>query len=132
MARLDYAEGVLWLHLSLLERFGASIKQDFGVLLTAVRQIRVADDPWSELRGLRAPGTAVKGVVALGTRRHSLGRDFVAVYGHGPAVVIELVGVHYAKLVVTAREAESVAAELRHAVAEARVAAGLDPPPTQP
>ena len=60
LARFDVSDGTLWLQLSLLERFGASGRQNFGVLLTAVRSVRVTDDVWAELRGVRAPGTAVK------------------------------------------------------------------------
>ena len=65
----------------MLERFGACITQDPVVPLVAVRSVLLTDDVWSELRGMRAPGTGLRGVIALGTRRHALGRDFVAVYG---------------------------------------------------
>jgi hypothetical protein len=121
VARLDVSDGVLWLHLSLLERFGASVKQDFGVALGAIRSVGVTDDVWGELRGRREPGTAVRGLLALGTRRHPLGRDFVVVYGKARAVVVELVGVHYLRLVVSAAEPDLIADEIRKAVVEARI-----------
>ena len=57
---------------------------DVSVPLASIRSVRVSDDPWAELRGMRYPGTRLPRVVALGTWRHSLGRDFVAVYGKGP------------------------------------------------
>jgi hypothetical protein len=60
----------------------------------------------------------LRGVIALGTRRHSLGRDFVAVYGRGQAVVVELAGVSFSRLVISSSDAERVAEEIRSAVAE--------------
>ena len=39
------------------------------VPLAAVRAVRTADDAWPELRGIRAPGTGLPGVIAVGTRR---------------------------------------------------------------
>ena len=41
----------------------------------------VSDDQWSELRGMRAPGTGIPGVIALCTRRAPGIRDFAAVFG---------------------------------------------------
>ena len=41
---------------------------------------------------MRAPGTGWPGVIAVGTRRGSFGKDFAAVHGKGPAVVVELAG----------------------------------------
>jgi hypothetical protein len=120
LARFDVSDGTLWLQLSLLERFGASVRQDFGVLLNTVRSVRVTEDVWAELRGVRAPGTAVRGVIALGTRRHPLGRDFVAVYGKGPAVVVDLTGVHFLRLVVSTADAAEVADEIETAATEVR------------
>ena len=64
--------------------------------------MRSVDDPWSELRGIRAPGTGVPDVIAVGTRRGNFGKDFAAVHGKGPAVVVELEGADYERLVVTA------------------------------
>ena len=51
-------------------------------------------------------GMTIGGVVALGTRRHPLGRDFVAVYGRGPAVVVELAGHRLSRLVISSQDAE--------------------------
>ena len=39
------------------------------VPLAAVRAVRTAGDGWPELRGIRAPGTGLPGVIAVGTRR---------------------------------------------------------------
>src|ERR1700722_5884801 len=86
---------------------------DIRVPLPAVTTVRAVDDAWPELRGIRAPGTGLPGVIAVGTRRGSFGKDFAAVHGRGPAVVVELEGAAYARLIVTPPDADSVAAEIR-------------------
>jgi len=92
-----------------------AVHGDVVVPLAAVRDVRAVADPWPELRGIRAPGTGLPGVVAVGTRRGSFGRDFAVVHGKGPAVVVELEGAAYARLVVTTPDAPEVAATLRAA-----------------
>ncbi len=77
--------------------------------------VRVVDDAWPELRGIRAPGTGLPDVIAVGTRRGSFGKDFAAVHGKGPAVVVELEGAQYGRLVVTSERAVATAAALREA-----------------
>lgn len=86
---------------------------DIRVAAAAVRDVRVSGDPWSELRGIRAPGTGLPGVIAVGTRRGSGFRDFAAVHGKGPAVVVELEDAEFDRLVVTQDDAEAAAGELR-------------------
>ena len=112
VARLDVAGDELILHLSGLERLGAFVHGDARVPLTAVRGARAVEDPWQELRGIRSPGTGWAGRVALGTRRFGGGKDFAAVYGKGPGVVVDLVGVDFARLIVSTRDAEAIAAEI--------------------
>ena len=76
--------------------------------------MRVVDSAWDgELRGWRAPGTGVPNVIAVGTRRGGFGKDFAAVHGTGPAVMVELDGAEYGRLVVTADDAEAVAASVQ-------------------
>jgi hypothetical protein len=112
MARLDVAGDELILHLSALERIGGFVRGDARIPLKAVRGARAVENPWAELRGVRAPGTCFPGVIALGTRRFSGGKDFAAVYGKGPGVVVDLVGVDFARLIVSTRDADAVAAEI--------------------
>jgi hypothetical protein len=101
-----------------LERIAAFFHGYVSVPLASIRSVRVADDTWSELRGVRYPGTGLRRVIALGRWRHPLGRDFVAVYGKSPAVVVDLAGEHCARLVVSTRDAGRTAAEIREAARE--------------
>ena len=91
MATLIVEGSDLVVKMSEIEKFEA-VHSDVRVPLTAVRVVRSVDDAWPELRGIRAPGTGIPGVIAVGTRRGSFGKDFAVVHGTGPAVVVELDG----------------------------------------
>jgi hypothetical protein len=115
MARLDVAGDELVLHLSVLERLGGFVRGDARIPLTAVRRARAVADPWAELRGIRSPGTGWPRRIALGTWRFGGGKDFAAVYRRGPAVVVDLIGVDFARLIVSTPDAEAVAQEIDRA-----------------
>jgi hypothetical protein len=63
----------------------------------------------ASMRGLRAPGTGIPGVIMLGTTRWKGVRDFDAVYRNRPGVVVELEGASYGRFVVTTDDPERVA-----------------------
>jgi len=86
--------------LSALEKIGA-LRGNISVPLASVRAVRVSDTPWSELRGIRAPGTGLPRVISLGTRRGPGVHDFAAVYGPRPALVVEMTGASFDRLVVS-------------------------------
>ncbi len=112
MARLDVEGEHIVLRLSALEKLGA-MHRNVTVPLTAVRDVRATDTPWSELRGLRAPGTGIPGVIALCTLRGRGFRDFAAIYRRGPAVVIDAEGAKFDRLIVSCVDAASEVARLR-------------------
>ena len=56
---------------------------------------------WKVLRGIRAPGTGLPWVVALGTWRLLRGKNFVAVYGKRPAYVITFKSGQFKQWIVT-------------------------------
>ena len=114
MADLHTADGELVLHLRGVEK-AEGFHGDIRVPLSAVTAVRVVDDAWPELRGIRAPGTGLPDVIAVGTRRGDFGKDFAAVHGRGPAVVVELTGADYGRLVVTADDAAAVVSSIREA-----------------
>lgn len=113
MGRLSVDNEFLVLNLTGFEKL-EGFHGDIRVPISAVRDVRLTREPWSELRGIRAPGTGVPGVVAVGTRRGSDLKDFAAVHGKGPAVVVELEGAEYGRLVVSEDDAESSVLELRN------------------
>ena len=111
MATLAVVGDDLVVKMSWFERLEA-VHSDVHVRRSAVREVRVVDSAWPELRGIRAPGTGIPGVVAVGTRRGGFGKDFAVVHGTGPAVIVELDGERYARLVVTAKDAGRLAAKV--------------------
>jgi hypothetical protein len=102
------------LKLNDLEKAGA-LHGDVRVPAASVRLVRVSTTPFRDLRGIRAPGTGVPGAVALGTWRYRGGKDFAALYRGGPAVIVELDGAEYGRLLVSAHDAADVAATLNEA-----------------
>ncbi len=104
MAGITFDPPDLVVALGTAERVGALRTRDVRVPLASVTSVRATDDPWAELRGIRAPGTGVPGVISLCTRVGQGFRDFAAVYGRGPAVVIETDGADFDRLVISCRD----------------------------
>jgi hypothetical protein len=102
MATLAIQGDELCVRLTGLERL-AAMHGDVRVPQAAVSAIVVEPDPWGALRGIRAPGTGIPGVIAYGVRRATGGRpDFAAVHGRGPAIRVELgPTARFARLLVT-------------------------------
>ena len=123
MAVLRVEGEELVLHLRPLEK-AEGMHGDIRVPLSSVTAARCVEDPWPELRGMRAPGTGWPGVIAVGIRRGSFGKDFAAVHGKGPAVVVELDGTDasggYGRFVITTDAATAEAAAITAAVAAAQ------------
>jgi len=114
MAMLSPEGGDLVLTLSPLERLGG-MHGDIRVPLSALEDVAVSERPFRDLRGIRAPGTGWPGRIALGTWRHRGGKGFAAVYRGRPAVMVRLRDSEFAWLLVSADDAENVAARLRAA-----------------
>jgi hypothetical protein len=113
VARIELGADRIVVRLGRFERLGALVAGDPSVPRAAVRAVRVSHRPFRELRGIRAPGTGFPGAIALGTWRRRRGKDFAAVYGKRPAVVVELEGAEWCRLVVSCDDAEEIARSLR-------------------
>lgn len=120
VAELDVEGDELVLHMTTLEKV-EGVHGDIRVPLSSVREVRAVPTAWhgSHLRGLGAPGTGMPNTVMVGTRRGDFGKDFAAVHGTGPAVVVDLAGADYHRFVVTATDAQGVTARLRAATGPA-------------
>ncbi len=111
MAHLFLDGDDLVVRLGALEKLGA-FRGNVRVPRSTITACRVSPNPWEELRGLRAPGTGIPRVISLCTRRGNGIKDFAAVYGTKPAVVIDLEGADFDRLVVTVSDPEAVAARI--------------------
>lgn len=104
MAELVMVDGQLVLSLSSAERLGA-VHNDIEVPVDSIESITRVESAYDEVHGLRLPGTAVPGRLLLGTWRpwRRFGsKDFIAVSGRGPGVVIGLVDHEFTRIVTTA------------------------------
>ncbi len=86
--------------------------RDIVVPMSSVASVWVSEDMWSDLRGLRAPGTGLPGIVAVGTRRGSFGKDFTVIHGKGRGVIVDLEDQEFSRLMVTVAQPEEVLAQL--------------------
>lgn len=89
--------------LSALEKLGG-LSGDVRVPLSQVVGARVTDRPYAELRGMRV-GTGLPFVILLGRMIYLGGKDFVAIYGTGRTVVVELAaGAPYRRILVSTKD----------------------------
>jgi hypothetical protein len=115
VAHLEIIGDRLAVRLTGLEKLGG-MHADIEVPLRLVRDVEVVTDPWTALRGIRAPGTGIPGVIALGTRLGSGTTDFTAVYHHTPAVVVQTTGGEFDRLVISSEHPDADAAMIRDAL----------------
>ncbi len=78
-----------WAEVLMASTYCCGVCSPLKVPYSAVRKIRIVANPWRELRGCRV-GTGIPGVIMLGSRHFWSGKDFWAVYGRGPAVVMDI------------------------------------------
>jgi hypothetical protein len=117
VAKLAIEGSSLVVRLSALEKLGA-LSGDVEVPLARVVGARVTDRPYAELRGLRV-GTGVPFVIVLGRMIYGSGKDFVAVYGTGRTVIVELAeGSPYRRIFVSTDDA-TIADEIQARVVRA-------------
>ena len=66
--------------------------RDIRVPLSGVRAVSMPHNAWLEMRGWRMAGIGLPRLVALGTRRHGSGFDFVAIHRERPTVQVDING----------------------------------------
>ncbi len=105
MAKLLIEGETLRLSLKGWEQLGA-LHADIRVPLRHVVHAEVVANPWRFLRGIRAPGTALPGLVMLGTARIRGKKDFCTIYRGKPAVIVQLHDEAFDRFIVSSREAQ--------------------------
>jgi hypothetical protein len=109
MAQIRVENGDVIVHLSWLEKTGA-LHGDVHIPRSAVTAVRVVENPFSEIKGVRFPGTGIPGVIALGTWRRKEARDFVCVYRgqRGAVVEIDPRGAAYQRVILSSSDPDGV------------------------
>ena len=112
--RVDGDEVVL--ELSALEKV-EGVHGDLRAPAQAVASVEVLDDVLVAVHGLRAPGTGIPGMTAVGTFRGGDGRTFAVVHhGEHRGVVVHLDGQSYDQWVVGCDDPEGVATAIHGAI----------------
>ena len=97
--------------LTTLERIEA-IHADVTVPRSSVVSVRAVPDAMKEVHGIRAPGTGVPGLVMIGTLRDHGVTTFAVCHGHHRAVLIELSGQTFDRLLITVDDVDEVVSRL--------------------
>ena len=111
MAELLVNDDVVTVSLSAVEK-AAALHGDVSVPRAAVVSARIVPDGMDEVHGLRLPGTGFPGVIMVGTWRDEERVTFAVCHGRRPAVVVELTGQRYDRIVVTVENPDEVVARL--------------------
>ncbi len=98
--RLDLAEALL------------AGRRQLRVPLSALRMVHVEEEPMRDIALLRFPGLCWPGSFAVGTARRGRLREFAAVRAGRPAVVLDIEGGAWDRVVVSVPNAVGTAAEL--------------------
>ncbi|GGI45206.1 hypothetical protein BCL57_000845 [Agromyces flavus] len=113
MANLRVHNDRLEVHLTPAEKTLAFRSADVIVQRDDIRSATITDDPWIWIRGIRRRGTEVPLVIAIGAWKTHGGSDFVVVKGKRQAVVLELAGGEFARLVLSTNRAGELVEKLR-------------------
>jgi hypothetical protein len=111
VANLRIDTDAVTVHLSAAEK-AESLHGDMTYPRTAITGVRVASTGLDEVQGFKLLGSSIPAVMKVGTFRSERGSTFAACHGNGPAIVIDLVGEHYDRIVVTLDDPEQVASQL--------------------
>lgn len=89
MARVELLAEQLVIRLTKSERVLAFRRRDIVLDRAALTSVLITEDPWVWLRGVRAPGTHIPGILAYGTWRGSGIRDFTLIRFGREALVLD-------------------------------------------
>jgi hypothetical protein len=112
MATVTVTDSRIHVELGRWEQLGG-FQRSFSIPRASVREAHVADDPLRAVHGLRLPGTGLPGVLALGHfRSRASGHTFAAAYRGRPALVLELTGAQFDRLVISTEVPAQISAQL--------------------
>lgn len=114
MADMHVHPDRLEIHLTPAEKVLALKRDDLVVPRESIRSVAITEDPWIWIRGIRAPGAAVPLTLSVGTWKFHGGKDFLLIKGkQRAAVVIDLDGEEYSRIIVSTPHATKLVEALR-------------------
>lgn len=111
MTTITVSPAGLRIELSWAERIGG-LARDLEAPLAAVRSATLVEDGLTAARGLRAPGLALPGVRKIGTWRRRGEKTLVSVRRGQPALLVELDGARYDRVLVSHERAQQYVDQL--------------------
>lgn len=105
MASLRVHPDRLEIQLTAAEKALALRREGISVPRAAIRSVTITDDPWIWIRGIRAPGSLVPLVLAIGTWKFHGGKDFLIIKNKRQAVIIDIADEEYARIIVSTNHA---------------------------
>lgn len=100
------------IRLSAMEKAGA-MHRNVTVPRAAITASWVVPNGLDEVQGLKLVGSGVPGVAMIGTWRSADRKTFAVCHGRKPAVVLELTGESYDRIVLTVDDPEGALAGLQ-------------------
>ena len=100
VANLVINDDTITLAMSAAEKAEA-LHRDLAFPRSSVTSVRAVADGMAEVHGMRMPGAYFPDVIMVGTWRSGSGTTFAVCHGSGPAIVIDLAGQHYDRIVMT-------------------------------
>jgi len=128
MASLRVHPDRLEIHLTPAERTLAFRRENLVIARERIRSVTITDDPWIWVRGIRAPGALVPLVLAIGVWKFHGGKDFLAIKRRRQAVVIDLIGDEFARVILSTNHAPDLIASLKLDATDAVEVSDLDAP----
>jgi hypothetical protein len=114
MADLHVHPDRLEIRLTPAEKVLALRRENLVVPRSNIRSVAITEDPWIWIRGIRAPGANVPLTLAVGTWKFHGGKDFLLIKGkQRSAVVLDLEGEEYSRVIVSTSHATKLIAALR-------------------
>ncbi len=111
MANLVINHDTVTVQMSLAEKAEA-LHRDLTVPRSAITGVKVVTDGLNEVHGLKMPGSGIPGVIMVGTWISREGNTFAVCHGSGRAIVIELSGQNYDRIVMTVDNPEELMSRL--------------------
>jgi hypothetical protein len=122
MASLRVHPDRLEIHLTPAERTLALRRENLVIKRDTIRSVTITDDPWTWVRGIRAPGAWLPLVLAIGVWKFHGGKDFLAIKRRRQAVVIDMIGGEFSRVILSTNHAPDLIASLKLDAAETEAA----------
>jgi hypothetical protein len=119
VATLLIDDDTVTISLSVAEKVEA-LHGDVTIPRTAITRVREVEDGLREVHGLRAPGTGFPGVILVGTFRTLHHTTFAVCHGERSALVLDVAGQAYDRIIVTVDNADEALGALGTRVNGAR------------